>query len=162
MESTVTAEIGADDSFRLERVPAGRYRVELWGHDAFVKSLRLGAVETEGDILDVRNGAGGGALTLMLSTATGDIEGTVRDSKGPVAGAMVLVMRDAGGFSSSTVTDAGGRYLLPGLRPGTYKLLAADDRTGALFCRSVSRTWGITQGRSRPWTYTRATRSRRI
>jgi hypothetical protein len=45
---------------------------------------------------------------------------------------MVLLMRDAGGFSSSTVTDAGGRYLLPGLRPGTYKLLAADDRTGAL------------------------------
>ena len=95
-------EIGAANSFQFEKVQPGRYRVELNDvMDAYVKSLSLGSVQVDGDILDVRNGSGGGALTLTISADTGEISGIVSDSKGPVAGVMVMSMpgtRDPGIF----------------------------------------------------------------
>jgi protocatechuate 3,4-dioxygenase beta subunit len=125
---TPQAEIGEDDSFKLENVEAGRYRVQLsLGNAAYVKSLRLGAVETDGDILDVRNGSGGGVLTLMVSTATGEINGTVSDSKGPVADAMVVLLAESGNESEAMSTDPGGHYSLKHLRPGKYRLVAGGD-----------------------------------
>jgi hypothetical protein len=126
--NTVQAEIGDDDTFKLEKVQPGRYRVELSvGSGAYVKSLRMGAMEADGNVLDVLNGAGGDPLTLVVSAATGEISGTVSDSKGPVRSAMVMLMQDGSNDSEATNTDPNGRYLLPHLRPGKYKLLAGSE-----------------------------------
>jgi hypothetical protein len=130
LPSTAQSEIGADDSFKLEKVQPGQYRVELRGSGgAYVRSIRLGAVEVDGDILDLRNGSGGGSLTLLVSAATCEISGTVSDSDGPVAGAMVEIAQDESSFFLGMVTDSSGKYSRTGLRPGKYKLLAVDEKT---------------------------------
>jgi len=41
--------------------------------------------------LDLRNGAGGAAMTILVGAATGEVSGTVRDEKGPVAQAPVTL-----------------------------------------------------------------------
>jgi hypothetical protein len=125
------ADIGADDTFRLEKVQPDRYHVAVILGTAYVKSVRLGTVESADGTLDVRNGAGDASLTLLLSAAKGDISGTVSDSKGPVSGAMVALMRDH--FSREVSTDANGRYSLPDVHPGTYQLVAGDERVRDLW-----------------------------
>jgi hypothetical protein len=127
------AEIGDDDSFKLEKVPPGQYTADVYLGSVYVKSLRLGAVE--GDTLDVRNGSGGAARTLLVCAARGEISGTVSDSNGPVSGAKVIVMRDR--VSTGLTADSNGHYLAPNLRPGTYKLVAGDERVEDLWSHST-------------------------
>ncbi len=56
-------------------------------------------------------------------TTTGTITGVVSDTGGgALAGAVVTVTSTATGLTRTVVTDAGGRYALPGLSPGTYEL----------------------------------------
>jgi protocatechuate 3,4-dioxygenase beta subunit len=119
------AEIGADDSFSVERVQPGRYRVSIILGHTFVKSVSLGSVPSDG-WLDVRNGSGGAPLTVVVSAAWGEISGTVSDSNGPVGG--VVVLRTEVGGSSVVDADSQGRYTIKNVRPGTYKLIAGDGR----------------------------------
>jgi hypothetical protein len=51
----------------------------------------------------------------------------VSDSKGPVAGAMVVLLPESGNESEATSTDPGGHYSLRHLRPGKYRLVAGGD-----------------------------------
>ncbi len=120
------AEVGVDDTFRLESVQPDRYHVSVFLGTAYVKSVRLGAIKSDDGMLDVRNGAGDGSMIVLLSAARGTISGTVSDSKGPVGGATVALMRDH--WSSETTTDANGHYSMSDVRPGTYRLVAGDER----------------------------------
>jgi hypothetical protein len=120
-------EVGADDSFTLEKVPPGRYRLRVsWG--SYVKSVRQGPTETEGDILDVRNGPNG-PLTLRVGSVMAEVSGTVADSGGPASGVPVALLLDAPGIrvQLSTVTDKDGVYRFQSVTPGKYWLLAAGD-----------------------------------
>ena len=132
MGDQVRSEIAAGDSVKLEKVQPGRYRVRLEGGDGgvYVTSLRLGSAETDGDILDVRNGAAG-VLTLTISAVTGEISGTVRDSKGPIAAA-IMQRPDGEDAALRAMADSSGSYSMTGLPPGKYRLLAVDDRIAAL------------------------------
>lgn len=121
------AELADDDSFTVERVTAGRYHLSVtWG--AYVKSVRVGNQETEGDILDVHNGAAG-AISITLSSVTAQVSGTVSDSSGPVPGAHVGLINDVQHSLQRAVADANGNYKIGNLRPGKYRILAADDDT---------------------------------
>jgi len=123
----LAAEIGADDSFTLEDVPPGRFHVLLsWG-PAYVRSVRIGSTETEGDILDVRNGPAG-PVTIAVSSLMCRISGTVSGSSGPAANTRVALVPEAGsgrGFQS-TMVKADGTYSFMALPPGIYKLAATD------------------------------------
>jgi hypothetical protein len=124
----LNADVAADDSFTLGNVSPGRYSVSLsWG-PAYVRSVRVGDSETEGCILDLRNGPAG-AVTFTVSSLTGEISGTVNDSSGPVANAHVVLVPQAGGlqFMRSTAAKPDGTYRLTGLPPGKYKLAATDE-----------------------------------
>jgi hypothetical protein len=125
--SALAAEIGADDSFTLENVPPGRFHVMLsWG-PAYVRSVRIGSAETEGDILDVRNGPAG-PVTIAVSSLMCQISGTVNDSNGPAANTRVVLVPEAGSgrsFQSASV-KADGTYSFMALPPGKYKLAATD------------------------------------
>jgi hypothetical protein len=125
------AEIGDDDSFKFEKVQPGRYHAEVTLGHTYVKSLSLGSVESGDGTLDVRNGSGGVPLTLLVSADWGEIGGTVSDSDGPVAGAIVMRFQDR--ISVVVTADANGRYTMRDIRPGTYKLLAADERVKDLW-----------------------------
>lgn len=120
-------DIAADDSFTLEKMQPGRYHVALTGASGFVKSVRAGETETDGDILDVRNGSAG-PVTVLVSSNYCEVSGTVSDSKGTVAGGSV-VLAPAEGSSSFQIApvDANGTYKLGHIAPGRYKLLAVED-----------------------------------
>src|SRR5204863_6261009 len=123
--SSASAQIGADGSFKLEGLSPGRYRVTLSWNGVYVKSMRLGQTSIDGNLLDLTGGSNGAALSVMLSSAVGEISGVVRDDKGPVAqvpvGA-VLADSETPSFPGMTTSADDGSYKLTGLPPGKYKL----------------------------------------
>jgi len=118
--------VAADDAFTLEGVQPGRYRVTVAGVSGYVKSLRIGEKESEGDVLDVRNG-GAGPLTITLSSNYCEVSGTVSDAKGPVADVTIVL-----GWSEDRTnpriarskSDGTYKFRVP---PGKYKLAAVDE-----------------------------------
>jgi hypothetical protein len=121
------AKIADDGSFTLERLQPDVYRVRVsWG-GVYVKSMLFGQTPIEGSTLDLRNGPGGQALSIHLSSAVAKLSGIVRDGNNPAAGVLVaLVSGDEGmyGFNRTASTDASGTYTISGIAPGTYKLVA--------------------------------------
>jgi hypothetical protein len=123
-----TADIGDDGSFTVERVAAGKYQVSIGGYPAFVKSVRVGQTSEDGPMLDIRSGVAGQAVTVTLSSATGNISGVVSDDKGPFAGARVVV-RDTSNrnITQGAMSAADGAYTIKNLPPGKYKVLVLDE-----------------------------------
>ena len=64
-----------------------------------------------------------GALLAQSELAT--LSGTVTDSSGAVLPKVaVTTVNEATNIASSTLTNEGGRYVIPSLRPGTYTVTA--------------------------------------
>jgi hypothetical protein len=110
-----------------------------WG-PAYVKGMRAGSNQIEGAILDLRNGAAGGTLTLVVSAATGDVSGTVSDEKGPVTRAMIALLQadwDGTGPSASrfAASKPDGTYHIGSIPPGKYRIAAADEADRTLLTR---------------------------
>ncbi|HUI53691.1 MAG TPA: carboxypeptidase-like regulatory domain-containing protein [Bryobacteraceae bacterium] len=124
------ADIDADDSFTLQGVQPGRYVLSLMWGPAYVKSVRLGDVETSGPILDVRNGANGAALTVVVSSNMCEVSGTVNDSSGPVPDARIALGADPeyGGGNQVTASAADGTYKFV-VAPGKYRIAVVDNDT---------------------------------
>jgi Carboxypeptidase regulatory-like domain len=126
-------EIGADGSFKLEGVQPAKYRVTLsWG-SVFIKSMRLGQVPMEGNILDLTGGSNGAPLSVLVSSAVAEVSGVVRNDKGPAAGVRVAMIQppfSIGTMPAMAMSGADGAYKIGGLAPGKYKLAALED--GAL------------------------------
>jgi hypothetical protein len=125
--------VGADAAFRLEKVPAGKYRISISSEEAYVKSMRLGSVAINGPVLDLINGSNGADLSLLVSAAMGSISGTVRDENGNATGAMVKLLNaeqddaeQGNGVERQTPAKADGTYLIDHLAPGTYRLIATE------------------------------------
>ena len=132
------ASAATDDSFTLEKVQPGRYRVAITWGSGYVKSVRAGDAESQGDILDVRNGSVG-PLTVTVSSNFCEVSGTVNDSKGPVADALVILapVEEPSNYQM-TRTDSSGTYKFSPA-PGKYKLISADEDSMA---------WGMRAGQS--------------
>jgi hypothetical protein len=133
------SDIGSDDTAIVEKVPPDIYHVMIMGRPAvYVKSVRVGSVETQGDILDVRNGLGG-PVALSISSNTCQVHGTVSDRSGPIAGARVLLQpaENIGAHGYLAKTAADGTYMIPDVTPGRYKLLVVDDDALAAFQRGL-------------------------
>ncbi len=130
----VRADVAADGSFHLAGVAAARYRVMLSWTSGYVKAITLGQHAAEGNVLDLRNGAAGAALTVLVSAAFGTVSGTVADDSGPVAGARVALVRDdfvSLGDVTFASTDAAGSYTIDHVRPGKYRIAAIEDNDTA-------------------------------
>lgn len=126
------AMVADDDSFTLEKVQPARYRVIVNGVSGYVRSVRAGETEVDGDILDVRNGSQG-PLTVTVSSNFCEVSGTVSDTKGPVADATVIVSSVEDPSNIQIVhTDSAGSYKFR-VAPGKYKLAAVDQ---------AALTWG--------------------
>ncbi len=126
---TRTANVAADGSFKLERVPPGRFRLTQNSGREHVGAMRLGDIDIKDGVLDLRYGSGGAELTVFVSTATGEMSGTVRDENGNPAIAVVALIKDEEGGSirrwpaESATTDRNGAYSLPPVSPGKYKVI---------------------------------------
>jgi Carboxypeptidase regulatory-like domain len=128
-----------DGSFTMTDVSPGRYHVLLqnMAPNLYVKSVSLGETEFPGVIVDLRSGAAGAKLVVLLGTDGAGITGVVRDPKGPVAGSEVaLFFDDEYGFdqAGAATTGVDGTYAFHGIAPGKYRVLAYDSK-------NAGRTW---------------------
>ena len=124
------ADVTEDAAFTISKVTPGKYMVMVTGYGAYVKSVRLGETTVDGPVLNLNQGSGGAAVTVTLSSAYGEISGTVQDDKGvPAAGAHVVV-RDARNnqpIMRSVESGADGTYSMKSVAPGMYQLMVLDE-----------------------------------
>ena len=120
----------------MERVATGLYDV-TWGlqgsppQDWYLKSVVWGTHDVTAS--GVRIGSGAVELQVVISATAARVEGAVLDAdQHGVQGAFVGAVpegerrkRDQG--YRTTVSDQSGRFLLRGLQPGRYTLLALED-----------------------------------
>src|SRR5450759_2519830 len=124
-----TADVSEDGGFTIPKVSPGKYLVSMSGYRAYVKSVRLGETTSDGPMMNLNQGSGGGAVRVTLSSAYGEITGTVQDDKGPAAGARVVLwdtLRNPG-FTFNVWSGPDGTYRMRSVTPGTYRLMAVDE-----------------------------------
>ena len=129
-EGEANATIDENGAFRLEKVAAGKYNVQVsWG-TAYVKSVRLGATTFDGPNVNLMNGSGGAELSVLMAAAKGSISGTVQGSNGPAAGLVVVLLpaeaEDGADYSVDKEAESGadGSYSFDHVAPGSYRLVA--------------------------------------
>jgi hypothetical protein len=121
-------DVSEDGAFTIPKVTPGKYIVSTQGYVAYVKSIRMGETATEGPVLNLNQGSGGAKVTVTLSSAYGEIGGTVRADKGAVAGARVVLHSTLNTWMSlNAESQADGTYSFKSVAPGTYHLLVMDE-----------------------------------
>jgi hypothetical protein len=117
-----------------QRVAPGRYRVEISGMPAgvYVKSIRLGGMDVTRRGLELSGGSTD--LEIVLAQGSGQIAGTVADTKGrPVTGASVTlwpVSPDLSRPAHGAVTAKArhdGSFAFYNIPPREYYILAFED-----------------------------------
>jgi len=128
-----------DGSFTLSNIAAAHYQLHMNGltEDYYIKSASLGDKDVLESGLDGAR-LGTGALTIVVSSLGGQVEGVVLNAdEQPAAGAAVVLVPEAARRSQSRLykevtTDQYGRFDIKGIAPGDYKLFAWEDvETGA-------------------------------
>jgi protocatechuate 3,4-dioxygenase beta subunit len=126
-----------DGTFVMQNVPPGKYRVNVEGFPPqyYLKSATLEGADVLENGLTLVAGSQPGELALFLSLDGGSITGTVLGDDKPVPGATVVLIpdpprRDRDDLYSTTQTDSMGRFAMPGLPEGDYKLFAWEDLNG--------------------------------
>jgi len=77
------------------------------------------------------------AFRIITSSDTGSIEGIVTNQYGPVASAAVEARNIMSGTVARIETEADGRYVLAGLRPGRYSLCVEAKNGDAVWIPRV-------------------------
>lgn len=136
--SFTLAHVRADGSFEWRNVPAGHYFVQIADASAmpdwFLKSVAAGGR----DVADSGFSASGGAIALdLVASGNGAVaDGVAANSKDePIADAVVVAVPEARFRSHpdryrKAVTDQRGRFMLRGLPPGDYTILAWESVDG--------------------------------
>ena len=132
---------GPDGSFKLPNVAQGVYRIRLngsWG-DLYLKSASLGGRENSDESFTVNRDSPGSTLEVVLSGRAGHIEGNVvDDQKKPLANAFVVLVPDPNRRNREDLfqangTNQAGRFVLMGIPPGDYTLLAWTSPQGVQY-----------------------------
>jgi hypothetical protein len=137
--SSQTANLGADDTFQLNNLSPNRYRLMIsWG-PAYIKSIRIGSTQVDGNVLDLRQGTPGDSVTIVVSSAMGTISGKVTDDKGPATAASVMLAPDdteSGQGNRFVDVQPDGAYIMPTIPPGKYRIVAIDEAARSQFLRA--------------------------
>jgi Carboxypeptidase regulatory-like domain len=126
----------SDGTFDMKKVPPGRYRV-VFNSDTpaarayYVKSVNLGGQDVTASGFSVSGGTW--SLDVVLSSDGATLEGAVVDNKDqPVSDAVVIALpslenRKRRDLFKKVSTDQRGHFVIRGMRPGEYTILALDD-----------------------------------
>src|ERR1035441_2491496 len=121
-------DVSEDGAFTIPKVTPGKYIVSTQGYGAYVKSIRMGDTASDGPVLNLNQGSGGARVTVTLSSAFGEVGGTVRGEKGSAAGARIVLQSTLNTWMPSYgASQADGTYSFKSVAPGTYHLLVMDE-----------------------------------
>jgi hypothetical protein len=120
----------------MKQVPPGKYRVTFNSDTPaarayYVKSVSLGGQDVTASGFSVSGGTW--SLDVVLSSAGATLEGAVVDSKDqPVSDAVVIALpslenRASRDLFKKVSADQHGHFVLRGIRPGEYTVLALDE-----------------------------------
>jgi hypothetical protein len=133
--------VANDGTFVLQNVFPGDYQVSsdvLDRSGGYVKSVRLGGQEVLADGLHIRNQPEG-ELTVVVSTATGKLEGRILNGRRePAANATIVIapepsLRHRTNLFQTPKPDASGKFSI-NVPPGRYTVFAWEDvEPGAWF-----------------------------
>lgn len=129
------ARLSTDGHFTLNPLLPARYKVTCdclrpadCKRPAYVKSMWLGSVQIEGDILDLGEGPAAATLRVLVSSAFGAISGTVQGDRAAMTGLKVALVSPrldrASRFADISVD---GQYSIDSVVPGEYQLAVVDD-----------------------------------
>ena len=125
------AQVKRDGSFEITEIADGNYALRVYGIDQgwYVKSARLGAEDVLQKGLEVERGPSSGALEIVLSSASAQLDGAVTENDKPIAGAEVRVKPDPETpynrmRSKSASTDQNGHFVFATVPPGKYRVTA--------------------------------------
>ncbi len=134
-----SAEPKQDGTFTLKNVQAGRYRIQCYKPDTYVKAIRAGDQDITDQPLDTSQGVPS-SLEITLSANSPEVTGSVKNEDGkPVTGASVLLIptdesrREQWGNYGQSTTDQNGNFRIRNTRPGEYKALALEEVEGGEF-----------------------------
>ena len=120
-----------DGTFEIKSVSDGNYAVTVWGLESnwYVKSVRLGGDDLLEKGLRLEKGSAGRTIEVVVSSASAQLEGSVSDDNGAVAGAHVCVVPEPetpyNRFRVRSLrTDQTGHFSFIGVAPGMYRVLA--------------------------------------
>lgn len=143
----------ATGQFNFEDLPPGKYAI-LIGSQArpySVARTSSQAVESSGHDVNITAGAAMEA-TAYLSGGTVSIEGIVKKKDKPVAGIMVaLVPNDPVAHIElfrRDQSDFDGTFVLPGVVPGNYTIVAVEDAWGLEWLQPTILARYVQQGRN--------------
>jgi len=124
--------VKADGTFTLEGLLPGEYRVQTEGgpRNSYIKSAHLGRTDVLNGL--TLSGPVSDSLEIVLSTASGEIQGTVMSSdRNPVGGVEVVLIpnrvRSRRDLYRTATTDQNGHFTIRAVVPGEYKLFAWED-----------------------------------
>jgi hypothetical protein len=126
------AQVDSKGEAELQQVAAGKYEAVVWGSGRRYSVARMSAegAQVSGHILSV---AAGSAPSVSLTVVTGsaEVQGTVTRAGKGFAGAMVVLApknleMDRDLFRRDQ-SDLDGTFLLRGVVPGSYTLLAIEN-----------------------------------
>ena len=127
----VRAMVAPDGSFTLANVPPGHYTLNLGiPQPGYLKSVTLGDREMQPS--DIDTSAATGPLQLTVSMAAAEIDGTVVGADGKPTGTdSVTIAPDPDQPDRTTLyrsVRAGdnGKFIIPALPPGKYRLFGAS------------------------------------
>lgn len=120
---SIDTQTGEDGGFTLRGVLPGEWRIRMNAAGVFLKSARMGGDDVTNQPLNLTSGLSG-TLDIVASTDTATVAGTAP------AGRMVFAQAEGdepGQVHSVAQVDANGQFKMPGLAPGNYRLVVADD-----------------------------------
>lgn len=132
--NTVVIQPKPDGTFTIANVSSAKLRLQVINmpESTYLKSVRMGAQEMAGAIIDLSGGVGG-PVEIVISAKAGQISGTVKDAKQePVANANVVLVPDSSRreqlhLFKQTAADQNGSFTVKGLPPGEYTLFSWES-----------------------------------
>lgn len=126
-----------DGRFNIKDVAPGRYHVGMWGgpKNFYFKSLEIGEREFRDGTLVIGGVPAQQEMFIELAADGAEVSGIVRDEKDGVGGALVLLLAEDASFyaiAGAAHASENGGYVIRGIAPGSYKLLALKTKRKAV------------------------------
>ena len=141
MSGGATARIEADGAFTIKGVTPDDYFVEVGGlrGDLYFKGVFAGRENLIDTGLNLTGGVAPDGLEIVVASNAGSLDGAVSRGSEPAQGVNVVLVpepaarRSRYSFYKIVSADAAGRFHIPGVAPGNYRVYAGSAVNLELF-----------------------------